>query len=764
MLAVSFKVLLHRLFSMSIERRVGSLLSTSNGWTQNKFSVIKSDYLNQSNRYFCVSSCDSYEKEHDSSLVNAETSTLYERVKLVKKEKDSQHRNQTRKKENEMLVKDLLSLDINSKGRSLLDQCIAILRKIKKNEKCSADDAKFLLQFCTSSIKDESPATRSDISERLWKYFIDSESQLDVVHYDKLLRIRLDTKIPEFDPLKFLVLMKHNGVQPSKTTLKFLIAKLCSLGDIEGSKSIMENMKNQRIPITKYVFHSLIIGYYRSNDFKAAKSVINMMRNSGINVSSDTKMICIMELARAKQNYKLELENAIKRGDNISDKDYLNLVSVLLENGEEDHANTIIKDLSTNLDLFVELRKLAPSMIANGGLELITNVCVRALSEDSRHPDIISTGLTRGDFINNFGALLFRIAIKNEYDPKILLECFERMRGNTFQSNSCIQLLEQCAELKTICYGQTLLDEIFKRYGKNLNLVPSDRFLVQRMARFRTHSMLYGDIEHATVEFLIDLGAIGLNTKIYQLSKIVIPTLLEGTKTSPDHLLEMYDQNLKELITKGKKSTNHNPTNLIANSIFRYYLDQENTKTFENAVRLLFTRKDLMRPAFWNMVLARCFLRSQSKDALITVFGLCSSSFQSEKKSSSDTEDQLVKKDVILFQTLTHIVNLSPNFHSDQTQEDILLPVLNALIDYKIGVPEIVTKELTRDLDNLSDEMQNLLTQLARYYVNRKDIWTKDEILKFIRNRKKLHINNNDIENMYQYSKISNRKINRYTI
>ena len=226
----------------------------------------------------------------------------------------------------------------------------------------------------------------------------------------------------------------------------------------------------------------------------------------------------------------------------------------------------------------------------------------------------------------------------------------------------------------------------------------------------------------------------------------------------------MYDQNLKDSITIGTKSTSHNATNLIANSVFRYYLDQENAETFENAVKLLFTRKDLMRPAFWNMVLARCFLRSQSKDALITVFGLCSSSFQSEKKSSSDTEHQLVKKDVILFQTLTHIVNLSSNFHSDQKPEEILLPVLNELSNHKIGVPEIVTKELTKDLENLSDEMHNLLIQLAKYHVNRKDIWTKDEILKFIRNRKKLHINSNDIENMYQYSKISNRKINRYTI
>ena len=85
-------------------------------------------------------------------------------------------------------------------------------------------------------------------------------------------------------------------------------------------------------------------------------------------------------------------------------------------------------------------------------------------------------------------------------------------------------------------------------------------------------------------------------------------------------------------------------------------------------------------------------------------------------------------------------------------------------MSFKIGVPEVVTKELTRDLDNLSDEIQNLLIQLAKYHVKRKDIWTKDVILKFIRNRKKLHMNNNDIENKYQYSKISSRKINRYTM
>ena len=138
----------------------------------------------------------------------------------------------------------------------------------------------------------------------------------------------------------------------------------------------------------------------------------------------------------------------------------------------------------------------------------------------------------------------------------------------------------------------------------------------------------------------------------------------------PDVRVSSLDYNkLKELGDTGIRSRAPVPINLVANSMIRYYLSRENSKSFENAVQLLLTRKDLMRPHFWNLPLARSFLRTHSQSALITILSLCSSSFKSSQKH--DTEDQRVKKDADLFKTLNHIAIHSPNFHPDKKSEEI---------------------------------------------------------------------------------------------
>ena len=167
-----------------------------------------------------------------------------------------------------------------------------------------------------------------------------------------------------------------------------------------------------------------------------------------------------------------------------------------------------------------------------------------------------------------------------------------------------------------------------------------------------------------------------------------------------------------------------------------------------------------MRPHFWNLPLARSFLRTQSQNALITVLSLCSSSFKFSKKN--DTEDQLVKKDADLFRTLNHIVVYSTNYHPDKKPAEILLPVLKELVSLKIGVPRIVIGELKTTLTSRNDDLTNLLMQLEGNYLKQKEIWVKEAIVKFYESRRKLHKNNFDTYKLSGFIPISKRKINRY--
>ena len=66
--------------------------------------------------------------------------------------------------------------------------------------------------------------------------------------------------------------------------------------------------------VTENVFHSLIVGHCRADDFENAKGVLTIMKDSGVDVGPDSRMIYALELARAGKEYKKELEGVGVRG------------------------------------------------------------------------------------------------------------------------------------------------------------------------------------------------------------------------------------------------------------------------------------------------------------------------------------------------------------------------------------------------------------------------------------------------------------------
>ena len=93
----------------------------------------------------------------------------------------------------------------------------------------------------------------------------------------------------------------------------------------------------------------------------------------------------------------------------------------------------------------------------------------------------------------------------------------------------------------------------------------------------------------------------------------------------------------------------------------------------------------------------------------------------------------------------------------------ILLPILNDLANNKIGIPEVVIDRLSENIENRSEKWTNVFTQLEKNYIKRKNIWTKQEALKFEQSRRALHkINCNDRTQNISLP-FSKRKINRYT-
>ena len=62
-------------------------------------------------------------------------------------------------------------------------------------------------------------------------------------------------------------------------------------------------MKEHKIPVNENVFHSLMIGHSRAGDIVEAKSLMEVMVESGLDVSSETKMIYITTKIIFKYDY-----------------------------------------------------------------------------------------------------------------------------------------------------------------------------------------------------------------------------------------------------------------------------------------------------------------------------------------------------------------------------------------------------------------------------------------------------------------------------
>ena len=618
-----------------------------------------------------------------------------------------------------------LNQEIGLTGRAYLDQVISIFLKMKQSGTFSSNDALLLLRCCGNFLVDETPATRSDISEKLWAHYKDVGVPLDVRHYNTLLKNRLENEMPDFEPAEFLDVLDANGIEAGIVTLQHFIAKFCSKGNIQSATTILEHMEQHQVTVNKNVFHSLIVGHCRSENFEAAKSIMKEMVKSGLDDTSDSKMIYVMELARAGKDFEDELEKLVTEGEEFSDQAYLKLIVLLLQKGDIIAANEIVEKLPKASGFFQEIRNFIPNMIDTGELELPYKLYKSFLNDCQSHG-----GETRNH--NDFNGRFFLEAmIRNRCDPRLLCDYLEKMVGSSPTNMMFSRILEQCSNLEDVKYGQSVYDEILKRYGNNSTMTPSKNFLIQRVGRIRVQNMLDPpeNVSDDIIQSVIKMGAIGLQIEPVQLAKIIIPNAIDGTKINPEDLFDMYKYSFAKLKESGTLDRKVNTPDQLANAIIKYTLNRRSISDLENTTRLIFRWKSLSDPMLWNISLASEFIKTKDQDSLITILGLVSLNKWLTDKAFSK------KHDVGLFQTLNHIITRS----QERTPEDLLVPILSELSDCKIGIPSSVIETLKKSLKKDDAEIDNLLNQLKEQYEKRKDVWNHETFLEFETSRRRLH-------------------------
>ena len=283
---------------------------------------------------------------------------------------------------------------------------------------------------------------------------------LDTSHYNALLKNRLDNESPDFKPSEFLANMEKNGIEANRVTFQHMIAKFCSSGDIQGATTILEHMKEQRLPVNENVFHSLIVGHSRAGDFEEAKKVMTIMVESGVDVDIDTRMVFVLELAKAGEDYQKELDNIKEQGLTLTDHEYFKLIVLLLKKGNKNEAANIASTLPKKRGFFQEMRNFIPAMISSGELELPFKII-----EEFSFPTSLGSEGHPDSNREDHGLFFLQSMIKNEYDPKSLIEYAKKFQAS--QSIVSNRILEFCLEHGNIKYAQSIYDEIIAQFGQN---------------------------------------------------------------------------------------------------------------------------------------------------------------------------------------------------------------------------------------------------------------------------------------------------------
>jgi hypothetical protein len=488
-----------------------------------------------------------------------------------------------------------LNLNINRTGRVHLYQVMFIFYKMQETGECSSSAALLLLRCCGSLMTDEKLSTRADVSEKLWAYFQDMGVQMDASHYNTLLKNRVENNAPEFQAADFLAMMESKGVEPNRVTFQHIIAKFCSYGDMHGATTILEYMKEQNLSINENVFHSLIIGHCRDDDFNNAKGVMQVMVESDLDVASDTKMIYIMELARANKDFRKELDTIIGEGETFNDHDFFKLIVLFLEKGDKENASKVVEMLPKKRGYFQEMRNFIPAMLATGEVKLPFEIySAFKVPSKSEGDNFESTEAHHGLFF-------WRSMIKHEYDSEVLLEYVEKLTGNP-GTNMLSQVLECCVEHGNIDYGQSVYDAIMRKSGSTVAMNASSDFIRKYLSILRKQ-----DTEECNrkepdlaLQFLVDMVAIGLRPLASELSREIIPAIMRGAESRPRQILKRYKDKIDTL------SKPRSPLTLssISNSMLRYLFHEGDKQHLGQAIDLIFNFNLPKRPHLWNISLA----------------------------------------------------------------------------------------------------------------------------------------------------------------
>lgn len=108
-----------------------------------------------------------------------------------------------------------LDNDVKRVGRISRRDIEDILEEIRLNRSASSSQSLLVIRCCGNLVPEEPPETRTALVQEIWKTLNNLNVQMDISHYNALLRVYLENE-HEFSPTEFLAELETKGVEPNR--------------------------------------------------------------------------------------------------------------------------------------------------------------------------------------------------------------------------------------------------------------------------------------------------------------------------------------------------------------------------------------------------------------------------------------------------------------------------------------------------------------------------------------------------------------------
>ncbi|KAG4073704.1 hypothetical protein HA402_000928 [Bradysia odoriphaga] len=234
-----------------------------------------------------------------------------------------------------------LDQDVRRVGRISRRDIEKVFDEVRRIKTASSLQSLLLIRFCGNV--EELPEVRTALVQEIWKTLNNLNVEMDITHYNALLRVYLENEHP-FSPTEFLADLEAKGIEPNRVTYQRLISRYCQEGDMDGATKLMEFMREIQIPINENVFSSLIMGHSEAGDIEAAIGILPVMREAGMKPSSDTytNLLCAYAKHGKMDEILTTLDECESNEIYLADKDLFEVIYSLAKNGHTDFVDKII--------------------------------------------------------------------------------------------------------------------------------------------------------------------------------------------------------------------------------------------------------------------------------------------------------------------------------------------------------------------------------------------------------------------------------------